>query len=337
MDCYFDVLNYIEFSKQTIAKESKEEASECLRMIKKNFNIIINHANYDSLDEEVQILLEEFQSGFEGKLEFKHDIKANISDSEKEFFGSIILLDDEAIIRPLKNKQQILVGSLNEETETLSKLFIDQFEMHKEERIGEDIIFDDNINLRNLPVNKIFIIDRYIFKGPEIGGNISLFEHNTEKILTKIFSSRRSKIDLIFVYQINNKTVARDHKDFDNGPDKEKILNRIKSLVHKHCPKPNICLIAVPKGRIDDEHDRHIITDYLRIKSGDSFTYFKSDGEICSKSLFVDFYSHGKKSYYENTKVLMNKINDYTNESIEKYFTDSYIPKEYTQKDLIVF
>jgi len=337
MDCYFDISNYIEFSKQTVAKESKETASECLRMIKKNFNIIINHESFDSLEEDIQILLEEFQSGFEGKLEFRNDVKKNLSDAQEDFLGSIILLDDDTIIQPLKNKQQILVGSLYEETKTLSRLFIDQFDMHKEERIGHDITFDNNINLRNLPINKIFIIDRYLFKGSEIGGNISLFEYNTLKILKKIFKDRHSRIDLIFVYQINNINVSRDHKEFDEGPNKEKLVSRIKSLVNKNCPKPNICLIAVPKGKIADEHDRHIITDYLRIKSGDSFTYFTSNGEICSKSLLVDFYSQGKKDYNLNTITLMNKINDYTNEVIEKYPGDSYIPKNYRQKDLIVF
>jgi hypothetical protein len=332
MDCYFDISNYIEFSKQTVAKDSKETtetANECLRMIKKNFNIIINHENYESLEEEIQILLEEFQSGFDGNLEFDNKIKEKITDEHEKFFGSIILLDDDDLIQSLKDKQQILVGSLSEETKTLSRLFIDQYDLHKEKSIGRDITFDSNINLRSLPINKIFIIDRYLFKGPEIGGNISLFEHNMEKVLRKIFENRRSIIDLIFVYQIN-KSVAREHKDYDEGPDKEKLVSKIKKIVH-------ISLIAVPKGKIADEHDRHIITDYLRIKSGDSFTYFKSNGEICSKSLFVDFYSHGKNDYNINTKTLMEKINDYTNEVIAKYPGENYIPKDYKQKDLIVF
>jgi hypothetical protein len=205
MDCYFDISNYIEFSKQTVAKDSKETtetANECLRMIKKNFNIIINHENYESLEEEIQILLEEFQSGFDGNLEFDNKIKEKITDEHEKFFGSIILLDDDDLIQSLKDKQQILVGSLSEETKTLSRLFIDQYDLHKEKSIGRDITFDSNINLRSLPINKIFIIDRYLFKGPEIGGNISLFEHNMEKVLRKIFENRRSIIDLIFVYNL---------------------------------------------------------------------------------------------------------------------------------------
>jgi hypothetical protein len=33
----------------------------------------------------------------------------------------------------------------------------------------------------------------------------------------------------------------------------------------------------------------------------------------------------------------MEKINDYTNEVIAKYPGENYIPKDYKQKDLIVF
>ncbi|MGG7551043.1 hypothetical protein ACQ7CX_10525 [Chryseobacterium arthrosphaerae] len=335
MECYFDISNFKEFSKQTVVKETKESALACLRMLKKNFDIIIN--NYNDFDEDIEILLTEFQSGFEGNISYKDEVKKDILNNESNFFGSIILLDDHDLINSLKNKKQILAGLLKEETETLSKLFFDDYEMHKEEQIGRDITPDSFISLRDLPINKIFIIDRYLFKGPEIGGNISLFEHNIEKILKKLFENRRSKIDIIFVYQIHNKTISNTNKEYDNGPDKKKIVDRIKKLAHKHCPKPNICMIAVPKDRIKDEHDRHIITDYLRIKSGDTFTYFKSDGEIISKSLFIDLYSHGKKSYKDNSAILMSKINDYTNDCIEKYPDDIYIPTDYLSKDLIVF
>lgn len=337
MNCYFDLLNFKEFSKQTVEVSTQEQSMSCLKMLKKNFDIIINETVYEELEEEYQILLEEFQSGFEGNLTFVKNFKRNIAINDSLYLGSIILLDDVDLTNSLKTKNQILVGSLKEETETLSSLILDDQGFHKEEQIGKDITPALYININHLPISKIFIIDRYLFKGPEVGGNLGLFEYNIEKLLKNILYDRRSRIDIILVYQIHNKTIPNTNKDYDNGPEKQKIVNKIKNLVHKHCPKPNICMIAVPKGKIDDEHDRHIITDYLRIKSGDSFAYFKSNGDIASKSLFVDFYSHGKKSYKINSDVLMSKINTYTNECIDKYASESYIPKDYNQKDLIVF
>lgn len=335
MTCYFDIANFREFSKQNVQKETTEESMACLRMLKKNFNIILNDVAYDDLDEEIKILIEEFQSGVEGEFGFRKGIIESISKCQKEFFGSILLLDQATLVSTLKNKNQILVGCLTEETETLSKLLIADQEFHSEEQIGKHITFDNFLNLKKLPVSKIFIIDRYLFKGPEIGGNLGLFEFNIQKLLQTVFEDRQSKIDIIFVYQVHNKTVAADHRDYDNGPEKSTIVERIKKMVHKHCPKPNVCMIAVPKGKIEDEHDRHIITDYLRIKSGDSFAYFKSTGEIGSKSLFVDFYSHGKKAYKDNTQVLLSKINTYTNECIAKYPGEIYIPSDYDKTNLI--
>ena len=76
---------------------------------------------------------------------------------------------------------------------------------------------------------------------------------------------------------------------------------------------------------------------FVLIWSSDSFAYFTSTGSVSSKSLFVDFYSHGKKSYRENSMALMSKINAYTNESITNYPTESYIPTDYSQNNLITF
>lgn len=337
MNCYFDVSNFKEFSKQNVQEEIKEISMACLRMLKKNCNVIINEVSYEDLDEDMQILIEEFLTGVEGDLYFNKDVRENVSQTTKDFYGSILLLDDDLLIKTLKNKNQILVGGINEETETLSKLFIVDQEFHSEKQIGKEITSTNFLSLKSLPLTKIFIVDRYLFKGPEIGGNLGLFEFNIEKLLRSIFDGRKSKVDIVFVYQVHNKTVGIDHREYDNGPDKSKIVERIKKLVHKHCPKPNVIMIAVPKGKIEDEHDRHIITDYVRIKSGDSFAYFTSTGSVSSKSLFVDFYSHGKKSYRENSRVLMSKINAYTNECITNYPTESYIPTDYPQNNLITF
>jgi len=66
--------------------------------------------------------------------------------------------------------------------------------------------------------------------------------------------------------------------------------------------------ISVPKGKIDDEHDRHIISNYIRFKSGDSLVYFSSAGIKLTMSKDFDIYSMANRNYQKNTKLLLDDI-----------------------------
>jgi hypothetical protein len=324
MTVYFDKTNYVNYLK---SYNSSDKGFDTLRMVKKQLNVHLNF-KLEDLDEYEYILHEEFQSGVSPEFKITYNIDLVKRPLQKDSFPSnngIFLLDDENV-KKIKTLHSIIIGSVNEEVETLLKLIItEDYSFHLEKIIGSDITPTNHLNFLNLPFSTLLIVDRYIFKGPEIGGNLGLYEYNLEKILEKVFENKSGDSRLIFVYQVNVKVDIGNPK-YDIGPDKDKLTDKIKKVVQKYCPKPEVFLIGVPFGTIDDEHDRYIFSNYLRIKSGDSLVYFDSLGNIKTKSKSVDLYSLGKRDYRITNEQILNKMNTIIKETLDNFPQYSKIP-----------
>ena len=62
------------------------------------------------------------------------------------------------------------------------------------------------------------------------------------------------------------------------------------------------------------EHDRGIFTNFLRLKSGDSFNFLNSQGEVITNT---------EIDIYPLTNHMLNKVNKITLESIERKINKS--------------
>ena len=326
MTVYFDKQNFINYFK--IARDT-EIGIDTLRMVKKQLSVHLNF-KLDDLDEYEIILLEELKEGvdFEFKLTYNTDkVKRPLDKTSFPENDGVFLLDDESVSK-IKLLHTILIGAVNEEIETLKRLIIENdYSFHTEKVIGEHVTPDHHLNLFNLPFSTIIVVDRYMFHGPEIGGNISLFEYNLDKILKKAFQFKQGPSKLIFVFQVRIDLPA-GHTKYEPGPDLDKLYNKIKNVRTKYCTAPEIYFIGVPYGRIDDEHDRFIFSNYLRIKSGDSFIYFNSIREKITNSSTVDYYSLANRSYFAATNKLLKKISGIVEEVLSTSPSNSKVPKE---------
>lgn len=316
MIVYFDKENYISFLK---ASTSSVIARDTLRMLKNQLSIHLNFDLHNLNDEEI-ILHEEFQEGVSPDFiitDGNNAVERPLSKESFPEFNGVYLLNENT--DSIKRLHTILIGSLDEEVDILSKLIINvDYSFHKEKTIGKEITPEKALSLEGLPFSTLVVIDRYMFKGPELGGNLGLFDFNLSKILRNVYQNKLGLSRLIFVYQVNV-GVAKENKNYDEGPDFDKISKKIKNVLNKYCPSPEIIYVGVPVGSIQDEHDRFIISNYLRIKSGDTYVYFDSNGNIKSKSLTVDSYSLAYRNYRENTNKLVDKINTICNETIINY------------------
>lgn len=325
MVVYFDKENYINYLKNTF---NSNVGRDTLRMIKNQLDVHLNF-KLDELDEYEIILHEEFEEGV--SIEFKitkgiDKIKRPLDKDSFPFNNGIYLLNDDININKIKALHSVLIGALNEEIETLEKLIINRdYSFHCEKIIGSDITPEQHLNILNLPFSTLVVVDRYIFKGPEIGGNLGLYEYNLHKILKDMFTNKKGISKLIFVYQINIKEPKTSPR-YDEGPDIEKLSAKIKKVVNKFCPAPIILFIGVPAGYIDDEHDRYILSNYLRIKSGDCTVYFNSVGGIKTASQSADYYSLAFRQYRSFNTKLVTKINGICNDTLLKYKRFSKIP-----------
>jgi hypothetical protein len=334
MTVYFDKENYLNY-----LKESKKTniGQDTLRMIKNQLVVHLNF-NINDLDEYEFKLHEEFEEGVSIDFRLTNGVDKILRPIVKESFPSkngIYLLNEN--VENIKTLHEILIGALNEEINILKYLIIsNDYSFHLEKRIGVEILPNQHLDILDFPFSTLVIIDRYLFKGPYPGGNIGLFEFNLNKILRNIYKKKRCKSKVVIVYQINIR-VARTDRNYDEGPDIDTIIEKIKQVVHKHCPSPEMFFIAVPQGFIDDEHDRWIITNYLRIKSGDSLVYFNSLGQINSDSRTVDFYSLARRDYRKVNEDIIIKLNQICKSTLNNYPRFSKIPKEFEGQTIINF
>lgn len=305
------------------------------------------HFNFKKnvLDEYEEIILEEFFDGVSKEFTFNYGedmiIQRNpLKDNSFPNYNNVYLLNDDSV-KKIQEKHNLLIGNVGEEIETLDKLIIDNedYGYHDQLVIPESKgNFWEKVNSLCVPFTRLIIVDRYMFKPPEVGGNYGLFENNVGELLTNLYKNKTGFSKIVFIYQVNPYSSSIGHPDYDEGPDLLKTKQKIKAIIkkaNKNCKTPEISLIGVPKGRIKDEHDRHIIMNYIRIKSGDCFTYFLSEGKKKTRSNELDVYSMGKRKYRNTTKSLVNSIENFVNQTIEQEHTYCDCNNDHRFNDLI--
>jgi len=239
----------------------------------------------------------------------------------------IYLLDDSGI-ENLKKSNSVVVGGVNEEVDKLISMLIfddnsETHEFHIQKVISEKEFSSwEKLQSYKSPFSTILFIDRYMFKGPEVGGNLGLFENNIGQILKVFYEEHNSLTRLIFVYQINKHQVEIGQRDYDAGPDIEKLVKQIKKTiknVSKNCPAPEIIFVGMPKGHIKADHDRNIISNYIRIKTGGGVMIFDTKGNNVSGSNDFDIYSLSRTNYSNACKELKDKISALIIETVDQF------------------
>ena len=88
-----------------------------------------------------------------------------------------------------------------------------------------------------------------------------------------------------FLFSENDAYLFSGNKLISYGNIAQKVKEKLKEL------KVNCNLSVVMAPQAIKEHDRGIFTNYLRIKSGDSFIYFDKNGKYKTKGTDIDFHS----------------------------------------------
>lgn len=138
----------------------------------------------------------------------------------------------------------------------------------------------------------VVIVDNYIFSSDE------LILSNFEKILIELSKATPVRFNLtIYTFE-----------GFDKYKiDGRSLIRQINSIVEENKINCNIQLI-IADNRVK-EHDRGIFTNYLRIKSGDSFNYFDLHGEVITKGTDIDFVSLTEPNARHAAKNVLEKLN----------------------------
>jgi len=170
-----------------------------------------------------------------------------------------------------------------------------------------------------LPLSDIVFIDNYIF-------DISLKISNLYEIIKKLSLYAASvKFNLTIISYIGNKEDINIEQEY----------NELKAYLNENNINCNLSIIL--SNRANKEHDRAIITNYLRIKSGDSFNFFKSSGELATKGTEIEFQTLTESDKYLASNDTLYSIKRMINNLNEKSEKEKYIIGDYKKNKLLFF
>ena len=290
MQLYIDKENL-----QSFINSSKDPLyADCTKTMQRQLDISFNFSKEELKTDE--FLLKWFSVLTEGvndtKKEFNEvkfpdrPLKSNSYNSfDINQLSAIYLINDERI-SALKDIGAILIGDIGEEIDVLKQLFLYQ----------NDYIFDRELRIGSLefskwehlepfitPLTEIVVIDPYILKNSEREN--TTIDENLIKWLNILCGKAKNKVNISIVYSTANLSYSLEEV-------KKKIIQKLfETLGDK---KPNLTFISTFK-----EHDRSIITNYLRI-SGNTFNYWNERGQQITKGKEVTIKCLARKEYHLN-------------------------------------
>ena len=291
MDLYIDKENVLSL----IKNQDNKLYPDSLKTMQKQLNVNFNFSKETiASDEYLMAWFKFFTSGVgeNNKQVFSEEkfpvrpLKSNTANTfNTKQLSSIYLLEDPDISK-LINAGSILIGTIGDEFDIFNQIFLLQndYLFERELRIGEaEFSCWDDLQKFTTPLTDIIIIDPFILKNGEV--NINTIDVNLIYWLGIISSKSNIKINIVIVlnpYEMN----------YDIADIRTKIITRIESVIGK---KPQVTFIKTVK-----EHDRSIITNYVRI-TGNTFTYWNDAGNKITKGKEISVKSLAKIEFHNNS------------------------------------
>lgn len=140
-----------------------------------------------------------------------------------------------------------------------------------------------------LPFTDMIVVDNYMF-------DESLWDHNLFRIIKEFSKKTNVKFNLLLV-SFAKRDQLSSYKDIHQVIKKKLLENQVQ------------CNLSIILAReFFKEHDRGIFTNYLRIKSGDSFVYFDKNGDFITKGTDIDFHSLAEPDKFNAAKAALFHI-----------------------------
>ena len=297
MDIYIDKSNLISFVKS----KSHELFDDCNKLLKKQLNVYFNFPKNEL--KEHPLLLNWITTLSQGigehneiKFDYKEPARPLKSNSSNVFCSkmltSVYLLEDNETEK-FQNSGCVLVGKVGEEIQVLNKLFLNQndYNFEKKWRInGDDFKTWSDLKEYSLPLTDILIIDPYILSNKN--ADTDTVDVNLINYLDVLCVESFTKANVIIVTDL-----SRSNYTFDEI--KKKITSKLSNQLGK---RPSFTLIFTKR-----EHDRGVLTNYKRIYSGDTFSFWNNKGQKITKGREISYSSLAKK---ENHDLAIKLIED---------------------------
>lgn len=298
MDIYIDKANLISF----IKSKSHVLFDDCNKLLKKQLNVYFNFPKND-LKESPLLLnwITTLSQGMGEHNEIKFDykeparpLKANTSNAFcSSKLTSVYLLEDDETEK-FKNSGCVLVGKVGEEIEVFNKLFFQRndYDFTRDWAInGGDFKNWNDLLTYSLPLTEILLFDQYILKNKDT--DTDTVDLNLINFLDILCSKTSAKVNVIIITDPSK-------SDYSFNEIKEKIVSKLKVRLGK---KPTFTLIHTRK-----EHDRSVLTNYIRISSGDTFNFWNNKGQKISNGREITYKSLAKREHYDLSRNFINDV-----------------------------
>ncbi len=303
MDLYIDIENIHSF----INNHKHELYNDCLKTMQKQLNVFFNFKKEEIANDEILMAWFKYFTtgiGIRNSQSFNDEKFPPRPLKSNTFIGfdirqlsSIYLMNDERI-ELLKEKGAVLVGSPGEEFNVFNQVFFFQndYKFEKKFKIGSPHFTKWNdLDSYSSCVSDILFIDSYILSKPE------MLEFNFLPFLKSLVSKSKCKINLVLF--VNNDNINITYSDLS-----KMVRAAIESVTGI---KPNFTMIKVRDQHgvpSYAEHDRTVFTNYIRVYSGDTFNYFKSDGSLNTKGREIHYSSLGDNENHNLSFELVSDI-----------------------------
>jgi hypothetical protein len=308
MKLYIDKANLLSL----LGSDKNEKFYSTLKLIKGNLDIGFNFQKEEIRSEEaiVKYLTQlttgrnsELKVGFASSPVPSRPLTDNYLSSVFQNDRCVLLVDDDNV-SSIQKKQEVLIGAVGEEITTLEKLMTncEDYRLDKELSIGSsDFNSWSSLAKYSHPFYDVIILDRYILKVDE-----ATFKKNLIELLSHFHQDKNCKINIV-LFTLKQPTYTWNFAKI------KKLISDVVLLKTGHAP--NFTLIW-SNDQNKARHDRHIMTNYYWLKSGDSFNYFlattgalKTTGDTLNiKSLASEDYRKAVKRILEKTQEKINEL-----------------------------
>ena len=299
MKLYIDKANVLSL----LSSSKDEKFLSVIKMLRNNLDVGFNFEK-DSIkgNETIVKFLTQFTSGRNEslKVSFTPDLAPN-RPLDNKFLNSVyqnkrcILLVDDQNVKPVQTMGNCLLGGLGEEIDTLEKLMIDPIDygFDRELSIGTaEFNSWTAIAKYNHPFYDLIILDRYILKVDEV-----TLKKNIIELISQFNTNKKAKINIV-LFTLKEPNYSWTYNQL------RKLI--VEAVVKKTGIEPNFTLV----WSIDPEkarHDRHILTNYFWIKSGDSFNYFlATTGKVRTTGDTLNIKSLAKEDYRKAVDLIIS-------------------------------
>ena len=295
MNIYIDKANLISFIKSV----HDNRYDDCKRMLKNQKNNIIINCKKDTLlnSPEFSSWIRTMTDGLKSSICFSDSlfpdrpIKGNSYNSfQTDHLSALYLIDDSESDKIIK-RGCILLSSVGNEVETLSKLFFNDYQFTENIEVKK-LKNWDFIKTYAMPLTDIIVVDQFCLSSPEIN------DFNIIQLLKNLSSNVRNTVINIVIFTA---------KESYHSPEaKEHIKRELKKSIG--CP-PNVTIVLASKNNLN-EHDRNIFTNYQAIDSGDTFNYFNSRYDLITKGRNLHIKSKANSDIEKSALLLIHDMQD---------------------------